>query len=484
MAVNNRRSLLLAAGLWTSAELQAHSFAEVITLPLPFWLYAWGSAAALLLSFLLLALLGGQPSPCRAGRDVGQHRLIRLLRASRLKPLLQLLGVAALLLCIATGLWGNRSPYGNFNMTFFWIVFLLGFSYASALLGNFYAALNPWRSLCAGVNALLPAYDRPRLQWPHWLGYWPALALYMGLIWLELLGPASPYTLSTALLGYSLLNLVAVATFGSDQWFRYGELFSVLFGLLAQLSPVDYRPARRGGAGHWRLRRPLTGLLTWRVSHVSLLAFILFMLSSTAFDGLHETLIWKKWFWLDLYQQLLRPLTSYNPLAAFPQMRQWFVYWQNSWLLLSLAVYLVAYLLALMLGRWLAGGRSLRELALHFAPALLPIVLVYHFAHYYTLIQTQGVKIISLISDPFGRGDNFFGTAQWLQRQLLPDTTTVWHVQLASILLGHMASVWIAHRLAQRYYRTPRQVVLSQLPILVLMLLLTTGGLWILSQPR
>lgn len=465
---------------------QAHSFGQVVTLPLPFWLYAWGCGAALILSFLLIAISTDKPvAQASPSRDLSQHGIVRLLRTLHLKTLLQALSAGALLLCIISGLWGVRSPYGNFNMTFFWIVFLLGGSYGSALFGNVYAAINPWRCLSAAISYGWSAFDRARLPWPQWLAYWPALALYAALIWLELLGPSGPYALAVVLLGYSLLNLIAVVLFGSEKWFRYGELFSVLFSLLSRLSPLDYRPSQRGALGQLRLRWPLAHLAELRVGHWSLLVFILFMLSSTAFDGLHETTQWKQWFWLDLYETLLRHFSSDNPLAAFAQMRQWFVYWQGSWLFISVSIYLAAYVLSLALGKWLAASdRSVTELALHFAPSLLPIALAYHVAHYYTLIQTQGIKIVSLISDPLGRGDNLFGTADWLQRQFIPDINTVWHVQLASILGGHIISVLLAHRLAQRLFNSERQAVLSQLPMLALMIALTTSGLWILSLPH
>jgi hypothetical protein len=495
MQLAKRRHLAFGAALGIAlipSPALAHSFGEVFTLPMPFWLYGWGSAAALILSFLLIALSTGKSlAATTASRDLSQHRSVRLMRKLHLKALAQSLSVGALLLCIVSGLWGVRSPYGNFNMTFFWIVFLLGASYGSALFGNIYSVINPWYCISAAINRFCKAFDRARIKWPTWLGYWPALLLYGALIWLELLGASTPYALSVALLSYSLLNLAAVAIFGSNNWFRYGEIFSVLFTLLSRLSPLDYVAKERGQAANrtdcsrLQLRWPLAHLTDLRVSHWSLQVFIFFMLSSTAFDGLHETTLWKQWFWLDLYQNLLRDFSSNNPLAAFPQMRQWFIYWQGFWLFASVTLYLLAYLLSLQLGKWLANSpRSITELALGFAPSLLPIALAYHVAHYYTLIQTQGIKIISLISDPLGRGDNIFGTANWLQRQFIPDANTVWHIQLGSILLGHVLGALVAHRLAQRLFESERKVILSQLPMLALMVGLTTSGLWILSLPH
>ena len=114
---------------------------------------------------------------------------------------------------------------------------------------------------------------------------------------------------------------------------------------------------------------------------------------------------------------------------------------------------------------------------------MLPIALVYNITHYYTLILTQGVKILSLLSDPFGWGWNLFGSAGQFRAPFLPDMGWVWHTQVGLIVLGHIISVYIAHREALRVFDTPRKAALSQLPMLILMMLFTTFGLWILAQP-
>ena len=93
------------------------------------------------------------------------------------------------------------------------------------------------------------------------------------------------------------------------------------------------------------------------------------------------------------------------------------------------------------------------------------------------------MKIVSLASDPLGRNWNLFGTAHWLQRTIIPDAATVWHVHVGLIVFGHIVSVYLAHRVALRIFPTHRQAVLSQLPMLALMVCFTTAGLWILSQP-
>src|SRR3546814_399073 len=170
--------------LCRSSAAHAHSFGRIYNLPVPFWMYAYGATAALLLSFLVFGYFvsAGHAQTDRPPRDVTSR--LRPLR--RVIPVLQGLSVFVLLLCIVTGLFGSRDPYRNINMTCFWVLFLLGFSYLSALLGDLYALLNPLQLIARGIGRVWPAYARGRLRYPAKLAYWPALGFYMMLIWVEL----------------------------------------------------------------------------------------------------------------------------------------------------------------------------------------------------------------------------------------------------------------------------------------------------------
>jgi hypothetical protein len=147
-------------------------------------------------------------------------------------------------------------------------------------------------------------------------------------------------------------------------------------------------------------------------------------------------------------------------------------------------VYLAAYLASSWLAKTLTRSpRSLRELSLCFAYSLVPIALVYNVTHYYTLILTQGVQIVRLASDPFGAGWNLFGTASSMVGPALPAMGAIWHTQVGLILLGHIVSVHLAHLEALRVFPDRRAAMISQLPMLLLMVLFTSVGLWILAQP-
>lgn len=476
---NVARLALGFAALCLPSLAAAHSFGKLYNLPMPFWLYAYGATASLLVSFVVVGYFGtvGNPADTAPARDVSNAGWLRALRRLRLMTLLRAVSVLCLLLCLLTGFFGHRNPYTNFSMTFFWIVFLLGFAYVTALLGNVFAVLNPWRVIAGGLGRLWPGYAEGRRNYPAALAYWPALALYMGLIWAELFLHVRPHSLAVLLAGYSVLNLAGVWWVGTTAWFRYCEFFSVMFRLIALMSPLDYSP------GRLRLRAPFAGLMSNRAEHTSLLLFVLFMLSSTAFDGLRATLPWMKFFWHD-YLGVITPWIGKKPILEYPMMRPWYDIWEAFCLLLSPFVYWAVYLFFIALAKAIAGSRlSLHELSLRFAFSLLPIALVYNITHYYTLVLSQGVKIISLVSDPFGWGWDLFGTAGQWSAPILPGMTLVWHSQVGLILFGHIVSVWLAHHEALRTFANRRQAVTSQLSMLVLMVLFTTVGLWILSQP-
>lgn len=465
---------LLAPGL-----AFAHSFGRLYNLPVPFWMYAYAATAALVLSFLLIGFFVNASAAAvePASRDIRQARAVKVLRRLRLLPLLKILSVGMLLLCIATGFFGNPNPYQNFSMTFFWIVFVLGFAYLTALTGDLYAAINPWRVLAESLDRVFRDFTRGRWAYPERWGYTPALLLYMAFIWIELFGFTRPFSLAVILSVYSALTLFGVWLLGARDWFRYCEFFSVFLRLTALMAPIDYSP------GNLRWRWPFAGLLQSQATHLSLLLFVLFMLSSTAYDGLRATVPWVKLFWDDPFG-LLAAWLGKPPILAFVELRPYYLVYESLWLLASPLVYLGVYLLFIELSRRIGGSRlSLRELALRFGFSLLPIALVYNITHYYTLILTQGVKILSLLSDPFGWGWNLFGSAGLFRAPFLPDMGWVWHTQVGLIVFGHIVSVYIAHREALRVFDTPRKAALSQLPMLMLMMLFTTFGLWILAQP-
>ncbi|WP_159239994.1 hypothetical protein [Zhongshania aliphaticivorans] len=407
--------------------------------------------------------------------------LISTLRS--VKPWLKGLSVFMLLLCIATGFFGNRNPYGNFNMTFFWVIFVLAYTYICAFTGNSYQWLNPWKILSDGIGRFYKSYHQGLFNYPAQLSYWPATILYMGFIWIELFGSATPLSLSQYLLAYTVFNLLAAGLVGTNNWYKYGELFSVLLMLLSKMSFVFRNITKGNSDPDVYVQSPFIRLNRSSPSELSLLAFILCMLASTAFDGLHESQLWVRTFWVEL-NPYLQPYVGKNPFSAYPKLRTLYLIYQTTWLVFLPLLYFLIYFGFIAISKYISKSTlTSKQLALHFAYSLLPIVLAYHLSHYYPLVQTQGIKIISLASDPFGIGMNIFSTAGWFRAPIIPNVETVWHAQLSLIVLGHIMSVYIAHRQALGLFSSKRQAMLSQIPMLLLMIAFTVAGLWILSLP-
>ena len=471
-----------AVGLYGASQCAgAHSFGTVYNLPVPFWMYAYGATAALIVSFVIVAYFARVPMADAAAQGAGDRAITGKVRVGGrwLLPL-RVVSVSTLALAIVAGFVGTRDTNTNINMTLFWIIFALGCYYLTALVGDVYGLANPWRALCCVIEGAFPNAFRPRIAYSRRLAYYPALLLYVAFIWIELFGHTQPRSLAVVLLAYTAISLAGAALVGKEVWFQYGEFFAIMFRLAGKIAPVEY--VRDVGATERygiRLRKPFVGLLDESAEHGSLLLFVLFMLSSTAFDGIHETLPWVSVFWKDVYPALAALLNQpYLVLVEF------YYYWQWAMLVVSPFVYLAFYVIFIWLAkRAAASATSVRTLALRFALSLVPIAFVYNITHYYTLLVSQGVNFVRLISDPFGFGWNLFGTAGSFATPIVLDAGGVWHTQVGLILLGHIVGVYLAHVEALRNFPNARRAIVSQLPMLLLMVLFTTAGLWILSLP-
>ena len=56
-------------------------------------------------------------------------------------------------------------------------------------------------------------FTRERVAYPRWLGYLPAFAFYVFMIWVELFSVPNPRTLGQSLAVYTIINIVAAWLF-------------------------------------------------------------------------------------------------------------------------------------------------------------------------------------------------------------------------------------------------------------------------------
>lgn len=476
------RTLLLALVTFLIPRVaQAHT--EPLTpyiLPIPLELYLFACATTLIASFAIMALLPALAGNRPASRPLPAWRLGGRLGRSVLL-VLRTGAIASLALVIVAGLIGTTHPLGNVNQLLFWLVFVLCFAYLTALIGNLFELINPWRTLVAGAEALGFDVSKPRVAYPEGLSYYPAFLFYVALIWIELYVLPKPAMLSAVLIVYTLTTFAGAWLFGKATWFEHGELFSVYFRLIAKLAPISY--GRVADGWQMQLRRPFAELLETRAEHVSLLLFVLFMLSSTTYDGIHESDLWIGIFWKSALA-LTQPLWGTDLGRAQTMLLPWYLVYQRLALVLSPFLYLGVYLLALWAMRALARtALPLRTLALQFAFSMIPIAFVYNLTHNLTHLLTQTRALPYLLTDPFGFGWNLFGVNMNPPPLDPIEMGPVWHSQVALMLGGHVVGVYIAHVIALRLFPARRQAALSQMPLIVLMVAYTVIGLTILTLP-
>jgi hypothetical protein len=439
-------------------------------LPVPDWLFFWGGAVVLVLSFLALGALWKRPQlERRAGGRPLPPRLERVLRSRLLHGVLGAASAALLALVFLTALLGEPSSAQNLAPTFVYVVFWLGLVPVQVLLGNVWPVLNPWLAVANGVNWVaerLGVRWEPPLEYPRRFGVWPAAVLlgFFAALELAYAEPANPRALALAIALYSYAMWFGMAAFGRRAWTEHGDAFTVYFGLLARVAPFGQRED-----GRLVVRTPFSGLAGVERTP-GMLAFVSVMLGSVGFDGLSRSPIWQ-----DLRARLEEPYILDAPRTAELV--------STGLALAGLAGCILLVALAYRAAVWIAERtvETERPLAADFLRSLVPIALVYAVAHYFTLLVIQGQYTIPLASDPFGYGWDLFGTTSFAPDIAPFSPNTVWYVQVGALVAGHVAGLAVAHDRAITIL-PQRDALRSQYAMLGLMVLYTVGGLWLLSR--
>lgn len=463
-----RAAPLVTAGVAVAAwaePAQAHGLVQRVGLPIPEEWFVRGSAVVLLVSFAALALLWPRPKlECPRWRALPAP-LDRVACAAPVRVLCAVAGVGALALTILSGYAGPHDPQQNFAPTFVYVVFWVGFAFASVVLGDVFRAFNPWLALGRAGERLARRTQPPR-AYPERLGHWPAVVGLAAFAWLELASGfgEDPRPLAGAALAYTVATLAAMTRYGAEPWAARGETFGVYFGLLARISPIEVRDRRLG------LRPPLSGLAEV-VPRPGLVTLLAVMIGSTTFDGLSQGTLWR-----DADAEMLAAFAS----AGLPEATA-----EGLSATIGLAVAVLAvgafYALGIAGARTVRGGHDAATLRGQFVHTLVPIALVYVVAHYLTFLLFQGQAMSYLASDPLGRGWDLFGTADAAIDFSVISQNATWYAQVAAVILGHIAALVLAHDRALTVFRDGG-AVRSQASMLVIMIGFTTMALWLLAS--
>ncbi|MDH3263589.1 MAG: hypothetical protein OEM24_06290 [Paracoccaceae bacterium] len=452
-------SLALLPALGLAWPAFAHATEGGFVLLLPTAAYIAGGVVTVVLTVLLVSALPGPAS----------ERLYAALplwrsRGRRWRRGLALPGFAAFAAVLVLGLLGPHDPSRNLLPLSVWTLFWLGMPVLHALAGDLWRDLNPWAwplRLCrrAGLT--------PRFRLPSALGHWLALASFLAFaaVLLAHPAPADPETLAAMAASYWAVHFAGGLLFG-PRWLRRAEGFAVLFAAYARLAPLA------AVRGRWRLGLPGWQIATGRAPPPGLAVFALAMLAVGSFDGLNETFLWIAALGL-------------NPLE-FPG-RSAVVAPNLAGLLLAVPALVAAFAATVWLGFCLA-GRAPGAAFAALAPAVLPIALGYHVAHYLPSSLVEGQYLALALNDPLGRGGDLLGL--WRRHVTtgfftsLSSVRVIWLTQAGAVVLGHVLAILLGHVQAYRLLGSQRGAAISQLPLAAFMVAYTLFGLWLLATPR
>ena len=452
----------------------AHGLGEIQDLPVPRWLFYYAASITLILSFVALGVLWREPR--LTGRADGRplsNGWQRFLMWPGWPILLGGIAVGLLVVVWLAALVGRPDASDNIAPVFVYVVFWLGLVPIVVLFGNLFAVLNPWRAAADAVAWIWAGAGRswePAAVYPERLGRWPAAFLLLAFATLELAWPrsAEPRTLALAIVVYSWITWAGMLIYGRRAWTENGEAFSVYFGLLSRISPFAVR--EEGGQRQVVVRPPLSGLAPGDTLPGTV-AFVACMLGSVAFDGISRATWWQD----RLYDLESRYIVE-SPTKAD------FVSFGFSLLGLLVAVAAIGLIYAAAVVAARAIGQTDRPLAGAFIGSLIPIALAYAVAHYFTLLVDQGQAAIAIASDPFGKGWDLFGTADFTQQANVFSPNTIWYIQVGVLVAGHVLGLVVAHDRAISLFASAKAAVRTQYAMLALMVLYTCTGLWLLSS--
>ena len=201
--------------------------------------------------------------------------------------------------------------------------------------------------------------------------------------------------------------------------------------------------------------------------------FVLLTLSTVSFDGLSCSFLWLG-------------SIGINPLE-FPGRSA--VVGMNSAGLVGTFLLLAALYLGSVYGGWKLTGSpgSFAESAGRLVYSIIPISLVFHAAHYLTLVLVNAQYAVIAYNDPLDRdwallgANHFHVTTSFFNH--IEAVSVIWGLQTAIVVIGHVIGILLAHMLAVELYADGRRATRSQVFLAALMVGYTVFGLWLLSTP-
>lgn len=435
----------------TGGVIEAHGIGGQADLPISLSLAISGAVAALVVSFTVLVIAWRNPRYATRLEETAPEE--EPARRSIWAIALRVIGLLGFLFTALTAVFGEdqlTNPFFGIIYVWLWV----GVVFASLLFGPVWRAISPMRTINAALARLSGGNaDDGVLDYPAWLGHWPAAIGLYAFVWMELVS-RTPTDLGTVRLWcaiYVATMLVGGAVFGS-RFYENADPFEVYSTLVGSMSVLG-----RGANGRPVLRSPLAGCATIP-SRPGLVAVVAVLFGSTAFDSFHQSS-----FWIRTIQEASVTGSTLNNLA-----------------LLGFCVGAGLIFAAGAVTTGIGPEVPRTELPRRLAHSIVPIIAGYITAHYLTLFINVGTQTLALASDPFGKGWNIFGTEALEPSYWLSDHPTLLAtVKVLAVVIGHVAAAIVAHDRAIALLPRRHQIT-GQLPLLAAMVTFTAGGLYLL----
>ena len=462
----------------------AHVPIGLYTLPVPLYVILIAAVAVVGASFLLIRI-----APVRVAGGSERGRPVPTVAVAAMTALM-----AAYIGFIAIVASFGRQELAavNAGALLFWVFTVPLVPIAHCVVGGVLEVASPfaWAARRLSGGRRLVDADAVLAR----LGYWPAVALLFALIFGESTPEIvqNPAVIGYAVIVYTALQISLGMVFG-DGWYRGGEVFTAMTTLASSVAPMALV---RGANRRVRLVlgfRPERFLQAARGRET----FITLLLAGVLADGVRQTPLWRGII-VPFVEPFFERLGSFAGIdtgtaseITLEVVLTWLAFGIFFWTFVS-----VACALSNMAGADALSRARLRRMAGVVGPSLVPIALAYLFAHNLTQMLVVGPLIVTA-SDATVAQLGALSQAQI--RGISP--SSVWWLQVLSIVIGHVVAVVMAHaRLSEAFEeeaasaeprgrqhglaRTARELALrADLGWLSAMLLYTATSLWIIAQP-
>jgi hypothetical protein len=440
-----------------------HAFGARYDLPIPLFLFVVGGVGVVLVSFLMVRLRMVRANDANA-------RLPDRVPEAALNGPAVVVSLVALALFALCGLLGSNTVPENILPTVFWLVVWIVVPLSCGLLGDWTRPLNVYANLVRlvdrpGLRRAILGRGQP-LEYPRWLGWWPAVVLFFALACGELifnLTATEPFVIGVGLLLYAVFTAFAGLLFG-PAWLQHGEVFSVLFSTWGRLGYFRFGAlGQRGFAG---------GLVVPFERSPSRVAFVMLLLISVNFDGLLATPAWN----------------NFERARAGIDASSIHILRVISFVLLTALICAVFGLFASLAARMGGHRTGFRDSLSGLLPSVLPIAFGYLVAHnaQYVLVNTQ--LLGPLIGNPVGKpgwpihlpypfNDSFEPNATFLP------SAFYWYLGVTVIVAVHVIAVILAHQHLTNRAAGLDKARSSEYPWLVAMVAYTAFSLLLIAQP-